>query len=707
MATTTNLGKLRPDYRGDWTIGTAYVINDVVLYRGSQYICTANATAGIAPSNASYWTSLASFFNNRGTWASGLNYLPGDVVVYNTPGAISPTNANFTLTRSVNQAYYCITSHTSSGTITPIDTGYWYPVNRKTVLGTQTSSGATTGAYTLGVYSNSNYGALIFPNRGIAFDSQSNYRGGGYKNTTDSLSFAMVSTNGQVVTAGTDSNGSLGFPNYTYLNHQNSLTFPFYDWYRSTSNSGTGVHSTPDNNVPRVIQYEKSYSGNLVLMNSGEVFHWGYGGNSENGNGSTSNLGYAVRVGGTQTSVYNNTPWVAFTNGSGGGHAFRDVRIKRIAMSGGCGTPDDVHHCLALDENGFVWAWGYNGYGQLGTNNTTNYNIPQRIDKSNFNNQNVIAIWALGNRTGWSMAVTADNNLYVWGYNGQGQLGVSDALNRQLPTLVTTVSFGSVGVGTVVKVQGLDRWNGSAGEGCTAILTSRGYIYTTGTNNSGWMGNSNTTALNTWTNMGSGPGTTSSGTAYDMWLYGAGGNRATILIRDTTTAGTCWTCGYNSRGQLGIGGTSTTQSTTVAKTKIAIAGSLYDLTNVKQLGFMSSDDALTAAVVLDNGISFSIGDNSYGQTSNGTTGTYGGGFADSSGIENINSYAWQPVRAAPGMVGRFDDVIGFQNAGQYHMMWKNLDGRVMAAGYANDHVFGYSPAVDAAHAMIMTVVPTN
>ena len=31
-----------------------------------------------------------------------------------------------------------------------------------------------------------------------------------------------------------------------------------------------------------------------------------------------------------------------------------------------------LNHNLALDQNGMVWAWGYNNYGQLGNNTTAN-----------------------------------------------------------------------------------------------------------------------------------------------------------------------------------------------------------------------------------------------------------------------------------------------------------------------------------------------
>jgi len=34
---------------------------------------------------------------------------------------------------------------------------------------------------------------------------------------------------------------------------------------------------------------------------------------------------------------------------------------------------------LTVTTDGTLWAWGYNGYGQLGTGNTTNYSSPKQI----------------------------------------------------------------------------------------------------------------------------------------------------------------------------------------------------------------------------------------------------------------------------------------------------------------------------------------
>lgn len=673
---TTTLGKLRWELRGDWLDANTYRANDIVTYRNQQFICiqdTLPSDAGDrSPTNNARWTKFSSLFNFRGTWTNTTQYFVGDIVNQTTTGTIFPANANFELSRTVEQSYYCVADHTSNSTTNPIDTTYWTPINREGKLGAPTAAGSASGRFTLGQYSGNTHMVGILPNRGIIFDANTYYKGGGYKNTMESRSMGYVSLDGQCVTWGTSDNGSLGLADNTNASSLHNISFNFYKWFRSTSNGGAGVHSTPDNQIPRVIQWEKSYDRNLVLFNNGEVHSWGYGGDGQNGNGTNSTYNFPVNVGGTLVNVYN------------GADVLFDKKIKRIAMSGGCGTPDSICHNLALDENGQVWAWGYNAFGQLGINNLTSQNIPQAIPKASFSGRDIVAIWAMGNRTGWSFAVDTTGALWAWGYNIQGQLGVGDNSNKQVPVQVTGVSFGAAPVGSILKINALDRWNGSTGEGCSAILTNSGRVYTTGLNGSGWMGNNNTTALNVWTAVGSGPGSTSNNRARDMWLYGSGGNRANMLVRDNVD-GICYTSGYNVRGQCARGGTGTTQQTTQAAAKMSIAGSLYDLVNVRQLGFASQDDQCSVVVVLDNGMALGTGENSHGQISNGTYNQFQN-WADPNGIEETINYAFQLCRGASDMIGNMQDIMGFgydSTNNYFAFIYQNRDGRIMVTGRGN------------------------
>jgi alpha-tubulin suppressor-like RCC1 family protein len=168
------------------------------------------------------------------------------------------------------------------------------------------------------------------------------------------------------------------------------------------------------------------------------------------------------------------------------------------------------------------------------------------------------------------------------------------------------------------------------------------------------------------------------------------------MVRDSVT-GFCWTAGYNGNGQLGYAGTSTSSSNVFGLSKMNIAGQTYNLVNVKQLAFVAFGTVCTATVVLDNGVSFSIGYNNYGSTSVGFSGTTVNANADANAIENINSYIWQMVRAAPGMQGAITDAMGF---GYYNgtinlmwLMWKNADGRVMIAGNGQNGAAGQGNAL--------------
>jgi alpha-tubulin suppressor-like RCC1 family protein len=104
------------------------------------------------------------------------------------------------------------------------------------------------------------------------------------------------------------------------------------------------------------------------------------------------------------------------------------------------------HHCMALVEtslgNRTIYAWGLNENGQLGIGSTTNVNIPTEVLLLG---QSKILQIACGNY--FSMALVENSsgtrNIYAWGLNQNGQLGIASLVDCLVPSPVIDID-GSV-----------------------------------------------------------------------------------------------------------------------------------------------------------------------------------------------------------------------------------------------------------------------
>ena len=251
------------------------------------------------------------------------------------------------------------------------------------------------------------------------------------------------------------------------------------------------------------------------------------------------------------------------------GVVVNDRTVRFIAVAGG------GSHSLALTDDGFVYAWGLNNYGQLGDGTTTTQTRPVKVllaDGTPLNN--VIAISAGFSH---SLALTADGLVYAWGINVNGQLGDGTTTQRSNPALIP-------GFSGVVAI--------AAGGYHSLALTGDGKVRAWGFNSVGQLG------------LGVKDFAAHSAPVAVPGLTGitaiAGGGYHSLTV-DANGAVSAW--GGNNYGQLGDGTTTNRFSPTTVgfRGATAIAAGVYH------------------SLVLNQGAVFGFGYNNYGQLGDGTT----------------------------------------------------------------------------------------
>jgi alpha-tubulin suppressor-like RCC1 family protein len=98
-------------------------------------------------------------------------------------------------------------------------------------------------------------------------------------------------------------------------------------------------------------------------------------------------------------------------------------------------------HSLGIKTDGTLWAWGMNGAGELGngTVGPATVNVPNQIGLET--NWQSIAT-SLGEFSGHSLGIKNDGTLWAWGWNFFGQLGNGTTNNYNIPNKVNCISNG-------------------------------------------------------------------------------------------------------------------------------------------------------------------------------------------------------------------------------------------------------------------------
>jgi len=266
-------------------------------------------------------------------------------------------------------------------------------------------------------------------------------------------------------------------------------------WAWGANSSGQlGNNSTTTSKVPvqvpgltNVIAIAAGASHALALKSDGTVWAWGLNASGQLGIGSTTTSKAPVQV-----------------------HTLTDVTAIAAGAS----------HSLAISSDGTVWAWGLNSSGQLGNNSTTNATAPVQVS--------IPSVIALAGGTSHTLALKSDGTVWAWGANTSGQLGNNSTTTSKTPVQVTGLS----GVASI-----------AAGASHSLALKSDGTVWSWGLNSSGQLGNGTTTTSKTPVQV------TSFGER--VVAVAAGDNFSLAFTQD----GAHWGWGADNSGQLGQGNT--------------------------------------------------------------------------------------------------------------------------------------------------------
>jgi len=299
-----------------------------------------------------------------------------------------------------------------------------------------------------------------------------------------------------------------------------------------------------------------------------------------------------------------------------------------VAIAAGVGTS------MALKEDGTVWAWGNNIFGQLGDGTTNSSAVLVQVSGM----EHVAAIAAGGY---YALALKQDGTVWSWGYNSSGQLGydTTDSNHSVIPQQIS-------GLSDITSI--------SAGFNHAAAVSDTDDVWTWGDNSNGQLGR--TTSTNSYNARPEQvPGLT------HVRSVSLGLHFSVALLKD----GTVWAWGVNGVGQLGNG--TRTSSPSPVQVKISSTGELTHAVAI-EAGYEHT------IALLDDGSVQSWGSNARSQIGVGTDGGWHL-FAVRSNLEGI---------AVSAAAGRAHSIIVKNNLTVW--TWGNGEHGQLGNGRLDDHM---------------------
>ncbi|MFH1282651.1 MAG: T9SS type A sorting domain-containing protein [bacterium] len=190
----------------------------------------------------------------------------------------------------------------------------------------------------------------------------------------------------------------------------------------------------------KIVAIAASYVHSVVLGEDGSVWAWGHNVNGELGNGTKTNSNIPVQVIGLE-----------------------DKTIIGVAVG--------YDHTLVLTRDGSVWAWGRHDNGELGDGTKDDKSIPVQV--IGVEGKHIISVSA-GEE--FSFALADDGSVWAWGDNNFGQLGDGTKNERLNPVRVLGLDgVGFIDLGPFITLTGIETNIGAQGERLKLKITGSNF----------------------------------------------------------------------------------------------------------------------------------------------------------------------------------------------------------------------------------------
>jgi alpha-tubulin suppressor-like RCC1 family protein len=152
-----------------------------------------------------------------------------------------------------------------------------------------------------------------------------------------------------------------------------------------------------------VTTLESSWENSGALLANGSFYDWGYNAADQLGNGTTAN---------SDTPVLVKLP----------------AAVSQVSMGGSAAGNGQT---VAKLSDGSIWAWGSDQYGQLGIGTSVPSSGPARVDVPQG-----VSFVQLSSGGSTTYGIDSNGEVWSWGENDVGELGVGTALSSNVPVNV-------------------------------------------------------------------------------------------------------------------------------------------------------------------------------------------------------------------------------------------------------------------------------